>query len=266
MRCKSIANENMRTCPFCKEPLPDAATTCPACAEPLGGTDSQPPTPPHGQHESKRSTTPKRSRIKVVCLLILAFGVLAYCVHLAVQYRAFTDQLTAVNGIRIGDSRAEVKYRLGIPQSVLDSPWEEGEYKGWQRTYTVSAPTNDVNRMPPATKVEDYNEWVYEEVSGNVRLTIEFNKAATVESLDLYSDIEKPHGWGSVAGLYSGDSEEKVLRFGVPSRQHLDGVTKTIEYDDLGLKITLTKGKAYMVTLKGVPQNSPAVFWRYIRQ
>ena len=87
-----------------------------------------------------------------------------------------------------------------------------------------------------------------------------------VESLNLYSDIDKPYGWGSVAGLYSGDSEEKVLRFGVPSKQHLQGVTKTIEYADLGLTITLTKEKAYQVTLKGVPQNSPAVFWRYIRQ
>ena len=132
--------------------------------------------------------------------------------------------------------------------------------------YTVSAPTNDVNRMPPTTKVEDYNEWVYEEVSGNVRLTIECNKAGLVESLDLYSDIDKPHGWGPVAGLYSGDSEEKVLRFGLPSKQHLDGVTKTIEYEELGLKITLTRGKAYRVRLEGVPENSPSVFWHYIRQ
>jgi hypothetical protein len=257
----------MTKCPYCSEPVPDEAATCPACAEPLVGKDNEPPTPADGQHESKRSTAPERSTTKVVCLLILAVGVLAFCVHLATQYPAFTNQLTAVDGVRIGDARAEVKYRLGFPQTVL-GPLEtdDPELRGFQRVYTVSAPTNDVNRMPPTTRVEGYGEWVYEEVARNVRLTIEFNKAGLVESLDLYSDIDKPQGWGPVAGLYSGDSEEQVLRFGVPSKQHLDGVTKTIEYADLGLKITLTKGKAYMVTLKGVPQNSPAVFWRYIRQ
>jgi hypothetical protein len=255
----------MTNCPYCREPVPDKAATCPACAEPLAGTDSQPPTPPHGQHESKRSTSPKRSRIKVVCLLILAFGVLAYCVHLAVQYRAFTDQLTVAENIHISDSRQEVMYRLGMPTHVLGAP-EKGDGGFWLPFYRLAAEQSDKDAMPSGTKVEDYRQWVYDEVSTNVRLTIEFNKSGLVESLELYTDDSKPYGWGSVAGLYSGDSEEKILRFGVPSKQHLQGVTKTIEYADLGLEITLTKGKAYMVTLKGVPQNSPAVFWRYIRQ
>lgn len=255
----------MTKCPYCSEPVPNKAATCPACAEPLGGTDSQPVTPPHGQHESKHSTFPKRSRIKVVCLLILAFGVLAYCVHLAVQYRAFTDQLTVAKNIHISDSRQEVMYRLGMPTHVLGAP-EKGDWGVWLPIYRVFAGKSEADAMPSGTKVEDYSKWAYEEVFINVRLTIEFNKSGLVESLGLYSDIDKPYGWGSVAGLYSGDSEEKVLRLGVPSKQHLQGVTKTIEYADLGLTINLTKGKAYMVTLRGVPQNSPAVFWRYIRQ
>ena len=256
----------MTKCPYCSEPVPDKTATCPACAEPLGGTDSQPPTPPQGQHESKRSSTPKRSKTKVVCLLILAVGVLAYCVHLAVQYRAFSTQLTVAKNIRISDSRQEVMYRLGMPTHVVGAP-ATGDWGFGQAVYRVAAVKSGNDAMPSATKVEDYSEWFYEEVSINVRLTIEFNKSGLVESLHLDSDIDQQlHGWGPVAGLYSGDSEERVLRLGVPSKKHFQGVAKTIEYDDLGLKIWLTKGKAYGVKLKGVPQNSPAVFWRYIRQ
>jgi hypothetical protein len=46
-------------------------------------------------------------------------------------------------------------------------------------------------------------------------------------------------------------SEEKVLRLGQPSRQNLGGVGKTIEYRDIGIVVTLTKGRAYMITIKG---------------
>ncbi len=201
----------------------------------------------------------------MVCLLILAAGVLAYSVNLAIRYHAFTNQLTAVRGIHVGDSRDEVKYRLGFPNDVLGAVIDDKEHKGFQLVYTVNAPTNDVNRMPPTTKVEDYSEWVYEEASSNVRLTVEFNKSGLVESLNLYSDSDKPHGWGRVAGLYSGDSEDKVLKLGPPSRQNIDGVSKTIEYRDLGLVVTLAKGRVYMVALKGLPKNKAPVFWRFMR-
>jgi hypothetical protein len=129
--------------------------------------------------------------------------------------------------------------------------------------YSVFGADNDGNKMPSTTKVEDYDKWVYEEPD-NVRLTVEFNKSGFVESLNLYSDNEKPYGWGPIAGLHSGDSEDKVLRLGQPSRQNLDGVSKTIEYRDIGIVVTLTKGRAYMITIKG-PQEKAAVFRRFMR-
>jgi hypothetical protein len=41
-------------------------------------------------------------------------------------------------------------------------------------------------------------------------------------------------------------------------------VTKTIEYQDIGIVVTLEKGRAYMITLRG-PQEKEAVFRRFIR-
>jgi hypothetical protein len=118
--------------------------------------------------------------------------------------------------------------------------------------------------MPSTTKVEDYDEWQYEELYSNVRLTVKFNKSGFVESLNLYSNDEKPNGWKAIAGLSSGDSEEKVLRLGQPSRHNLDGVSKTIKYHDIGIVVTLAKGRAYMITIKG-PQGKAAVFRRFMR-
>lgn len=253
-------------CPYCSETVPDKAVACPACAEPLEITNIEPATPTCAQHESQPSTIPKRSKIKLVCLLILAVGVLAYCVHFAAKYSDFTNQLTAVNGLRIGDSRDEVKYRLGLPPEVL-GPLEtdDPQFRGFQRIYTVSAPTNDVNSMPPATKVDDYDEWAYDEASRNVRLNIEFNKAGFVKSFEFYSNSEKSYGWTRIVGIGFADSEEVVLRLGAPTKQTLDGVTKTMEYADIGLKVTLTKGKAYRVQIAGLPQGHSNVLWRFLR-
>jgi hypothetical protein len=221
-----------------------------------------PPSPP-SEHQSK-SATPKKSKAKVICLLVLACGVVAYSISVATRYHAFTNQLRGVRGIHIGDSRDEVKYRLGFPKQVLGAVIDDKEFKGFQLVYLVDAPTNDVNRMPPMTKVEDYNEWVYEEPYSHVRFTVEFNKSGIVESLTLYSDNENGYGWRAIAGLNCGDSEDEVLRLGEPSLQNLNGVSKTIEYRDIGIAVTLTKGRAYMVSIKG-PQDKAAELRRFIR-
>jgi hypothetical protein len=217
----------------------------------------------------KRSATPKKSKAKgiwlLVCLFVLAFGVVAYSVNVATRYHAFTNELSAVGDIHIGDSREEVKYRLGFPQNVLGPMEEVPELGRSQLVYTVFGADNDPNKMPSTTKVEDYDEWVYEQpYKANARLTVKFNKAGFVESLSLYSDNKKPYGWGAIAGLNSGDSENKVLRLGQPSSQNLDGVSKTIEYRDIGIAVTLSKGRAYMITIKG-PQEKAAVFQRFTR-
>jgi hypothetical protein len=198
-------------------------------------------------------------------LCLFVFGVVAYSVNLATRYDLFTYQLNAVQGIHIGDSRDEVKYRLGYPRWVL-GPLGKGPF-GSQPVYEVPkiGATPSEFAMPSTTKEEDYDEWLYEEPSSNVRLTVGFNKSGFVESLELYSDPNHPYpGWGAVAGLNSGDSEGEVLRLGQPSRQSLHGPSKMIEYRDIGIAVTLVKGRAYMITIKG-PQEKAAVFRRFMR-
>jgi uncharacterized membrane protein len=77
----------------------------------------------------------KRARYgTAVCIavLVLASAVVAYSVNVAKRYNAFTNQLSAVRGVHIGDSREDVKYRLGVPPQVL-----EEEFRGFRHVYTV---------------------------------------------------------------------------------------------------------------------------------
>jgi len=254
----------MKTCPFCKELLPGLATTCPACAEPLEVKPIAPVATPPEQAQKTSSNKSKRSQIKWIALLVLLAGVFAYSDHLAGKYRDFRNQLSAFRNIHLGDSREEVTYRLGMPTQV-NGPPEKGEFGWWQKVYSVNAATNDLDAMPANTKVQDYEEWSYEEPNSQTRFTVKFNKTGVVGSLELYCDSSVRYGWGPVAGIRCGDSEEEIRRLGEPTRQKIDGVSKTIEYSDLGLEVILSKGKAYMVRINGVPTNASGVFWRFLR-
>ncbi|HLX61395.1 MAG TPA: hypothetical protein VKX17_08955 [Planctomycetota bacterium] len=219
----------------------------------------------------------RHHKVRVICI-VLAIAVGAYAVYFTSAYRAFKAQLSAIRGIHLEDSRNEVKYRLGYPPEVLGG-LEEGPWGGSQRVFYVFGRDSDKNKMPSTTKVEDYSEWVYEEAGSNVRLTVKFSNAGLVESLKLYSyggaevpppppgfvPIDAVSGkWGPIAGLYSNDTEEIVLRLGTPTGQRIVGVSKTIEYCDIGIKVTLAKGRAYMIEISA-PQDKGAIFWRFLR-
>src|SRR5258707_3014436 len=66
----------MNTCPFCKEPLPDAATTCPACAEPLKVKKDGSATPRSvlTQSNGRAVSSSEGARSRVWNLLLWAFG------------------------------------------------------------------------------------------------------------------------------------------------------------------------------------------------
>jgi len=212
-----------------------------------------PATPPH--RVIKRGIL-----IAAVCLAAY------YVVHVATEYKEFRHGLTEFHTVRLTDQRADVIYRLGRPTSVVAPP--EGDPKGpwnfFQRIYAVDGPVGDKNTMPPDKKLEDYDEWVYDKASGPSRLTIEFDKAGQVHSLNWYCHSEEPLGWGPIAGIRHGDTEEKVLNLGHPSLSVIEGATKKIEFSDLGLEFQLAKGRTYMVTVKRPLKGETAVLWRFI--
>ena len=163
--------------------------------------------PPDSQNCSQQSSSKisfKWTKWKIFGILILFICIFVYSAIIISQYDSFKSNLSGVRGIRLGDSREQVKYRLGFPKEVVGTKKIE-EILGLYPVYAVDAPPGDINSMPSGTKADDYSEWVYEIY--RARLTIEFNESGLVKSLNLYTDSNEIFGWTAVAGLDFCDSE-----------------------------------------------------------
>jgi hypothetical protein len=62
-------------------------------------------------------------------------------------------------------------------------------------------------------------------------------------------------------GIYDGVSEaETVARLGKPSRERIDGATKIITYENLGVWFYLTKRTIYMLGVTNIEKGDTAAF------
>lgn len=200
--------------------------------------------------------------VAVLAVAVTAFG-------LERGYQAFADQLKGMDRVRLNQSRAEVMYRLGSPSMVLGAPEEiviDGKVVGHDRpALYVEGKQGDQNTMPAGRDVKNYTAWVYSPDKLGTDLIVEFDKAGLVEALTCTARGDNIFACGPVAGIWNTDTEEKVLKLGKPTLDSVDGVTKTIEYADIGVRYYLTKGEAYSLTLKRSTGGARAVLNRYIQ-
>ncbi len=210
---------------------------------------------------TKTIRTAIRRAFVVIGVLVLAF----YLIRIVGRYREFHHELTVFNNVQLNNLQADVLYRLGTPTNVL-SPIERNDWGEWQTVYTVEGPAGDPTTKPLNTRIEDYNDWAYERANGSSRLEVKFETTGLVKSLGWYcnSDCLDSPGWGPIAGIRSGDSEEKILSLGKPSRNSIEHTTKTIEFDDIGLRFLLTKGRVYGVTRIHPKKGEGAIVWRFL--
>ncbi len=205
--------------------------------------------------------------LRYTVIVVGAIALVSYGSILTSRYQTMRRSLEFLGGVKLLDSREEVIYRLGHPATVL-GPAEKNEHGSWQICYTVNAPVGDKNGMPNNSKIQDYIDWQYdrrEDLHLNARLDIGFSLTGTVDNLGWYADDQSATAWGPIAGIYNGDSEEMVLKLGPPSSSSLDGATKTLDYRDLGLEVTLVKGRTYRAVLHAGHRKEWAVFKRFLR-
>ena len=125
------------------------------------------------------------------------------------------------------------------------------------------------NALPEGKSINDYNEWGYdmtEDGATSVQVTFDAGKRSVQRVSCIDIDHSKAPHCAALADIQSGGAEEQVTaRLGRPNRFKLDGVSKTISYDDLGVEFILTKGHVYYLTLfKGGGQEFD-MFKRYLR-
>lgn len=186
-------------------------------------------------------------------------------------FLSFRRDLQSVQRIRLGDSRQEVTYRYGFPPYVL-GPREPtvigGKLVGYDSPLlAVGGPESDQNTMPKSKAVKDYDEWLFNSggfgPEGGTDLVVAFDKGGRVKEITCTAHGDNPFAcW--LAGRWNDDSEEEVLKLGTPTRTTITDVSKTIEYDDIGVTFTLTRGKAYSFTRNKPTKGEWALFRRYV--
>jgi hypothetical protein len=203
-------------------------------------------------------------------LVLIVGGVL---VGLGMGFYQFDKDLQKYCGVQTTYDRNEVLYRLGYPPAVLDDSQKDSKYPG-RRSYETNrkAPIDDPDKMMPAGKaVSDYFEWSYPLKNANnaaANVYIDFDRATRgIENIDCVDFTDVQHVCPALAGVLVGDSEDRVRdKLGKPDRYELDGVTKTMSYDSIGVEFKLTKGVVYYLRLSGNRQRSlPHLLYVYIR-
>jgi hypothetical protein len=219
-----------------------------------------------------RGRNPKKTRKPlIIAAIVLAVGGILLSVTMGgVQFKR---SLGKYCGVRTSYDRNEVLYRLGYPPSVLDDSQKNSKYPD-RRSYETNRKTGseDPDKMMPAGKaVSDYFEWSYPLKtisSASANVYIDFDRTTKgIENIDCVDFTEMQHSCPALAGVLVGDSEDRVRdKLGSPDRYDLDGVTKTMSYDALGVEFKLTKGNVYYLRLSaGGKRDNLRLMYIYLR-
>jgi hypothetical protein len=190
----------------------------------------------------------------------------------------FQTDLTTYHGVAIGMTKTEVQYALGAPQTVQGSELVvEGIGK-------VSSPLR-VNPMeenkaipegydpiPTGKSAMDYDSWHFWNQRGS--FDVEFNfKSHRVDHITCY--VAEPSQCDSLFGIARGTREALIIeKLGKPDKTEISGgdmiewgreqfpvqVTKTMDYDRLGIRLNLAK-KAVTSISKSAPQETGLWWW-----
>jgi len=199
-------------------------------------------------------------------IAIAAFTIWA----LSKGYVDFSRQLIGMEDIKLSDSRSEVMYRLGSPTVVIGAPQAlvgDGNVvvvRRFREVLEVDGKPSDLNSMPINTPINSYQYWSYAIDQIGTTLIFSFDKADQVELIKCTDPSNNPFSCPPIANVRIGAREEDVLRLGKPTKISVDGVIKTIDYADIGVRYYLSKGTAYSFSLMRPTGGRGAVLKRYL--
>ncbi|TRC72038.1 hypothetical protein FJV83_31430 [Mesorhizobium sp. WSM4307] len=192
-----------------------------------------------------------RPLVKVLAIAA-AIGLFSWLGFEVSEYRDFVRDLNAYQGVKLGDSMDEIKYALGYPPFVLAPP-EAGTSDKPEPDFhfllMYQTDGNDPkNAMPNGKKVEDFSDWQY--VERDHRIDLSFDPTSKrISGIGCYSDSSvNGQRCPSLFGIDSNTYEDEVLaKLGMPNAEKLSGASKSFRYDAIGLEVTLSKRRVYML-------------------
>jgi hypothetical protein len=203
-----------------------------------------------------------------VTAALIGMGI--YLVLMADDYRGFRQSTQQFCKVRLTDTRAEVLYKLGRPQSVEEKPQPASEqsknpFDKFARLYYVDGPSGDMNTMPKDKTLEDFFTWQWSlDKGGQFYTAVTFGKDGIVESILCFDNRSNITAWGPLAGIHDGASEDSIHNLGKPTKSTIDGVTKIIEFDDIGVRFNLVRQRAYSAELRHPTGGEFALLKRFL--
>lgn len=167
-------------------------------------------------------------------------------------YREFTRDLTTYQSVGLGHSMDQIKYALGYPPFVLGPLTQDDKWEGsFQSVYQTDG-KDPKNAMPEGKKVEDFLDWQYQETDHRIDLTFAA-ETKQISEIGCYVNSsvtgDTPQHCPPLFGIDSNSSEDDVLAaLGPPDVEKFTGPSKSLRYDELGLEVTLSKRRVYMLT------------------
>lgn len=192
-------------------------------------------------------------RIYSACAALALLGVAAYVGrdYAAVPWRDRPVQQTAYYGVDLSDGKSEVEYKLGVPPNVV-GPVDESQ-SGWRRgppVYDVSANSANINALPRGRDFQSFDEWSYSvpsDAGGHLSVTFD-PETKKVREIGCFTSSVTRGACNGAAGVNVGDSEANVKNtLGQPTSENLSGVSKSLIYGKLNIKLYLTKQMVYMI-------------------
>jgi hypothetical protein len=180
-----------------------------------------------------------RTLLVSVILAAGAAGAIAIAHYWDELFPTRLTRQTQYAGLKLGISPQEVMYIKGYPPVVLGQENADPEWKGF---FTIIK----TSELEKGKKVTDYKNWSYDHYKHNIN--VEFNNERTaVIRIQCYSE-DKIARCPSIGSVWDGTSEQEALRkLGGPAEQRIDGVSKSVRFPNLGVRLTLTQEQVYIL-------------------
>ena len=200
----------------------------------------------------------------VLCAVLFAVG---WTVR---AYARFSDQLSTLGTMTLGDARGDARYKLGVPPVVYgsDAPGEAG-----MRAYYTDPerdPQKDpANALPAGTDINSFHTWSYQ-LGSNLgpHLDLTFDPhTGHISKIACVDQSDPPTSYcGRFLGMAVDDPEARIIaQLGRPTRQLIDDTTgvKTMEYADVGVVFLLARQRVFGMSAFGTGLRKQPPFDRF---
>jgi hypothetical protein len=178
--------------------------------------------------------------IVAVLIALIAIGI-----WLTSEWISYRNPPSIYGKIRLGDSREEVRYKLGDPPEVDD---DVQSALGPNPQVHV----NSINDLPANRIADQFNTWRYPGRGDDAHYDVYFDATTGRATTLACFDVIRPTTYycPRLFEIAIDDSESEVIDvFGEATRKSINEGVKILEYDDKGIVVRLSKERVYSLQL-----------------